>query len=243
MLKYEVRGRQIYELVGEKLLCDRAYIFEWNHSDRMRNTYEWCAKGVVPQKHILQNESVESIQCLFPILEEKKVIVIDDMEQIGKQYPAAYAFFKSLDISSFAAGPIKRDGEIIGFVGVDEPDPRMMPVLKPMLEVIGYFVLSLLKGRELIHEALDTDLIYRTGGDEFVVLCPQCEKDEFNEKVRQLRRLIRKDEYHIAIGSAWSDQHSLQFDDLIAKADRMMGRSQSRSQVSSSWCLETPSLR
>ena len=81
----------------------------------MRNTYEWCAKGVVPQKHILQNESVESIQCLFPILEEKKVIVIDDMEQIGKQYPAAYAFFKSLDISSFAAGPIKRDGEIIGF--------------------------------------------------------------------------------------------------------------------------------
>lgn len=96
---------------------------------------------------------------------------------------------------------------------------------------------------ELIHEALDTDLIYRTGGDEFVVLCPQCEKDEFNEKVRQLRRLIRKDEYHIAIGSAWSDQHPLQFDDLIAKADRMMGRSQSRSQVSSSWCLETPSLR
>ena len=150
MLKYEVRGRQIYKFVGEKLLCDRAYIFEWNHSDRMRNTYEWCAKGVVPQKHILQNESVESIQCLFPILEEKKVIVIDDMEQIGKQ---------------------------------------------------------------------------------------------FNEKVRQLRRLIRKDEYHIAIGSAWSDQHPLQFDDLIAKADRMMGRAQSRSQVSSSWCLETPSLR
>lgn len=284
----DIALNNILAYMGEKLLCDRAYIFEWNHSDRMRNTYEWCAKGVVPQKHILQNESVESIQCLFPILEEKKVIVIDDMEQIGKQYPAAYAFFKSLDISSFAAGPIKRDGEIIGFVGVDEPDPRMMPVLKPMLEVIGYFALSLLKGRELIehlrkiglhdpltgafnrnaliefnqqssmppagviycditglkkindvfghvkgdqmirhcyeliHEALDTDLIYRTGGDEFVVLCPQCEKDEFNEKVRQLRRLIRKDEYHIAIGSAWSDQHPLQFDDLIAKADRMM---------------------
>lgn len=284
----DIALNNILAYMGEKLLCDRAYIFEWNHSDRMRNTYEWCAKGVVPQKHILQNESVESIQCLFPILEEEKVIVIDDMEQIGKQYPATYAFFKSLDISSFAAGPIKRDGEIIGFVGVDEPDPRMMPVLKPMLEVIGYFVLSLLKGRELIehlrkiglhdpltgafnrnaliefnqqssmppagviycditglkkindvfghvkgdqmirhcyeliHEALDTDLIYRTGGDEFVVLCPQCEKDEFNEKVRQLRRLIRKDEYHIAIGSAWSDQHPLQFDDLIAKADRMM---------------------
>ena len=284
----DIALNNILAYMGEKLLCDRAYIFEWNHSDRMRNTYEWCAKGVVPQKHILQNESVESIQCLFPILEAKKVIVIDDMEQIGKQYPAAYAFFKSLDISSFAAGPIKRDGEIIGFVGVDEPDPRMMPVLKPMLEVIGYFALSLLKGRELIehlrkiglhdpltgafnrnaliefnqqssmppagviycditglkkindvfghvkgdqmirhcyeliHEALDTDLIYRTGGDEFVVLCPQCEKDEFNEKVRQLRRLIRKDEYHIAIGSAWSDQHPLQFDDLIAKADRMM---------------------
>lgn len=82
-------------------------------------------------------------------------------------------------------------------------------------------------------------------GREKVIVIDDMEQigKQFNEKVRQLRRLIRKDEYHIAIGSAWSDQHPLQFDDLIAKADRMMGRSQSRSQVSSSWCLETPSLR
>lgn len=285
----DVALNNILAYMGENLLCDRVYIFEWNHSDRMRNTYEWCAEGVVPQKQILQNESVDSIQCLFPILEEKKVIVVDDIETIVRKYPAAYAFFKSLDISSFAAGPIKNDaGEIIGFVGMDEPNPDMLSLIKPMLEVIGYFVVSLLKGREmiyhlrqiglhdqltgafnrnaliefsqkasmpsagviycditglkkindafghvqgdqmirhcydLIHESLDTDLIYRTGGDEFVVLCPQCGQDEFNEKVRQLRRQIRQDEYHVAIGYAWSDQQPVPLDALIERADRMM---------------------
>lgn len=284
----DVALNNILAYIGENLLCDRVYIFEWNHSDRMRNTYEWCANGVIPQKEILQNESVNSIQCLFPILEEKKVIVVDDVEEIAKKYPATYAFYKSLDISSFAAGPIKNDGEIVGIVGVDEPDEHMLPLIKPMLEVIGYFVVSLLKGRELIrhlremglhdpltgafnrnalmelskrvsmssagviycditglkkindafghvqgdqmirhcyeliHEALETNLIYRTGGDEFVALCPKCGQEEFNEKVRQLTRLISKDDYHIAIGHAWSDQQPLPLDAMIEQADRMM---------------------
>lgn len=278
----------ILSYMGENLLCDRAYVFQWNHSDRMCNVHEWCAEGVVPQKKILQNESVDSIQWLFPILEKEKVIVVDDVAKIRKQYPASYAFLKSQDISSFAVGPIKRDGEIIGFVGVDKPDTRMLLVIKPVLEAISYFVLSLLKGQEriehlqetglrdpltgafnrnalveynrqsiiapvgviycditelkklndafgpakgdqiirhcyeLIHRALDTDLIYRTGGDEFVVLCPECEQGKFNEKVRRLRHMIRKDKYHIAMGYAWSDQQPLQFDELIATADRMM---------------------
>lgn len=147
----DIAVNNILAYMGENLLCDRVYIFEWNHSDRMRNTYEWCAERVAPQKQILQNESVDSIQCLFLILEEKKVIVIDDIETIAKKYPAAYAFFKSLDISSFAAGPMRNEGEIVGSVGVDEPAPHMLPLIKPMLEVIGYFVVSLLKGREMIH--------------------------------------------------------------------------------------------
>lgn len=284
----DVALNNILAYMGENLLCDRVYIFEWNHSDRMRNTYEWCAPGVVPQKEILQDESVDSIQCFLPILEKQNVIVIRDVEEIGKKYPAAYAFFKSLAISSFAAGPIKNDGKIVGFVGVDEPDEHMLPLIKPMLEVIGYFVVSLFKGRELLHhlreiglhdsltgafnrnalvefseqasipsagviycditglkrindvfghvrgdqmirhcyallrESLDTDLIYRTGGDEFVVVCPQCNQKDFTEKVRMLRRVIRRDEYHIAIGYAWSDEQPVQWNALIEKADRMM---------------------
>ena len=284
----DVAINNILAYLGEKLLCDRVYIFESNHSDRMRNIYEWCAEGVAPQKQILQNESVDSIQCLFPIIEEKKAIVIDDIQTIAKKYPAAYVFFKSLDISSFAAGPMKNDDEIVGFVCVDEPAPHMLPLIKPMLEVIGYFLVSLLKAREMIHHlqemefhdpltgafnrnaliefskraslpsagviycditglkkindvfghvqgdqmirhcydlihgAMETDMIYRTGGDEFVVLCPQCSQHEFNEKVRQLKRLIRQDEYHIAIGYAWSDQQPLQLDTMIDQADCMM---------------------
>lgn len=284
----DVAIHNILAYMGENLLCDRVYIFELNHSDRMDNTYEWCADGVVSQKQILQDESLHSIQCFFPVLDEQKVIVLQDIEEIEKAYPTAYAFFKSLNISSFAAGPIKSDGKIVGLIGVDEPNPQMLPLIKPMLEVIGYFVDSLLKGRELIrhlkeigfhdhltgafnrnalaeyihdtsispagvlycnicglhetnamfghakgdqivrhcydliHDTLGADLIYRTGGDEFVVLCPECTRTEFIAKVRNLKRLISQEENYIAIGDAWSDEQPVQLEVLIEQADHAM---------------------
>lgn len=284
----DVALENILAYIGENLLCDRVYIFERYQSDRLNNTYEWCAEGVESKKQIMQNTSVESIQCFFHTIEENRVIIIRDTDAISKTCPASYAFLKSQNISSFAAGPIQSDGEIVGFVGIDEPDARMLPLIKPILEVIGYFVASLLKGRELIHhlrevglhdhltgalnhnaliefceqaslpsagvvycditglkqmndvfghvhgdkmirhcyelihESLDTDLIYRTGGDEFVVICSQCNQNYFNEKVRRLKKRIQQDEYHVAIGYAWSNEQPLQLNALIEQADRMM---------------------
>lgn len=40
----DIAVNNILAYLGENLLCDRVYIFESNHSDRMRNTYEWCAR-------------------------------------------------------------------------------------------------------------------------------------------------------------------------------------------------------
>lgn len=43
-------------------------------------------------------------------------------------------------------------------------------------------------------------LVYRIGGDEFVILCQQYSKIEVTEKISSLRRSIREQQYEISIG-------------------------------------------
>lgn len=48
--------------------------------------------------------------------------------------------------------------------------------------------------------------IYRVGGDEFVVFCPNITKVEFKEKIQELRNLSKQDEeLRISLGSSWNE--------------------------------------
>lgn len=51
-------------------------------------------------------------------------------------------------------------------------------------------------------------MIYRMGGDEFIVLYPECEKEEFNKKFVKLQDAVNQSQNHIAVGKAWSDTKS-----------------------------------
>ena len=63
---------------------------------------------------------------------------------------------------------------------------------------------------------------YRIGGDEFVIICLDMERDLFGSKLRELRAQFQTDpHYRAAIGSQWADS----VDDLkqvIAEADARM---------------------
>lgn len=274
--------------IGKTFCCDRTYIFELNESCLASNTYEWCKSGVTPQKEMLQSIPYSAIEWWMKLFASKKVTVIPDLEDIRTTYPESYAILKPQGIHSLAAGPITSDGTIIGFIGVDNPDTAMLPMIETFLNVIGYFTSTLLRRRELLrrlhdlsyhdkltgalnrhalteqygelpmssvgviycditglkatndnlgHKAGDqlichcyevlkevagSGKIYRFGGDEFIVLCPEYTESEFQNTVFELRKKIREDQHHIAIGYAWSDQQPLSLDKLISDADQVM---------------------
>ena len=136
--------------LGTTFSCDRAYIFEQQDEFVVKNTYEWCAENVSPQKAVLQSVPLSAIDWWMPPFERNEVIVIDQLEEIRAKHPEAYAILKPQDITSLAAGPIKVDGQVIGFLGVDNPNEQMMSLVTPLLNVIGYFTTSLLKRRDLL---------------------------------------------------------------------------------------------
>lgn len=274
--------------IGETFQCDRAYIFELK-GEAADNTYEWCKDGVTPQKEILQRISMESLDWWYKRFEKNEIVNIYSIQEIRDQYPTTYAILKPQDISRLVVGPILIDGKIIGFLGVDNPNEDMMPLIGPLIKVIGYFIVALLRRRDLlrhlntlsfhdpltgaynrnamfehsekmqtlkavgvvycditglkqtndalghsagdqliqycfdmIHTTLDTQWVYRIGGDEFVAVFRDWKWEDFLEQVKKLHNRVRDDKHHIAVGYAWSDQPPYDLETLITQADQVM---------------------
>lgn len=82
---------------------------------------------------------------------------------------------------------------------------------------------ALKKMADIISEAFVNECSYRVGGDEFVVLCRNCTKEEFLQKVGKLQDIIDNSDYSSAIGYQYSDNAGT-VDEIIKMADEKMYR-------------------
>ena len=65
---------------------------------------------------------------------------------------------------------------------------------------------SLKKSYALLKSVFTDDEIYRAGGDEFMVLCLNDPKEEFEAKIDRIREIIKEEkDVYFAIGSCYND--------------------------------------
>lgn len=57
---------------------------------------------------------------------------------------------KPQSVHTLTAGPIRMEDRIIGFIGVDNPDRDKLYLIASLFQVIGYFMVSLLRRRDLL---------------------------------------------------------------------------------------------
>ena len=77
---------QVLEKLVSFLSADRAYIIHIREG-LMYNDYEWCAKGIAPQKQALQAMPVGLIDRWIPFFEKKECVVIEDLEKLKDSAP------------------------------------------------------------------------------------------------------------------------------------------------------------
>lgn len=143
----------ILEYLGKYLGGERTYIFERNERGEDDNTYEWCAPGVVPQKDVLQNVPPEVCAHWYERFRENKHIVIRDLEDIRYNDPLQYENLKRQDIHSLVVVPLYDDGKVVAFYGVDNPAQDLsFEYTSNMLQIMGHFLVSSLKRRDLVRE-------------------------------------------------------------------------------------------
>lgn len=140
----------VIEYLGKALGGDRVYIFEKNAEGGDDNTYEWVANGVSPQKDSLQNVPPEVCEGWYRLFSDDRCVVIDDIEVVRTKNPLQYEILKRQDISSVTVVPLCDDGRVIGFYGVDNPPAESLHYITNMLLIMGHFIESLLKMRNLV---------------------------------------------------------------------------------------------
>ena len=85
-LNYATQDEQINKFIryiGKHIGSDRIYIFEvCDEKHVTKNTYEWCADGIVPEIHELQNVDMDIIGWWYQTFDKDRNVIITDIEQI-----------------------------------------------------------------------------------------------------------------------------------------------------------------
>lgn len=142
----------ILEYIGKALNAERTYIFEKNAAGGDDNTYEWVANGVTPEKDNLQDLPPEICANWYQNFSDNKNIVIKDLEDIREEDPLQYENLKRQSIHSLVVTPLYNDKKIIGFYGVDNPPVGFFDYASEMLQIMGHFISSSLKKRDLVNK-------------------------------------------------------------------------------------------
>jgi diguanylate cyclase (GGDEF)-like protein len=137
--------RNLLEYIGKTLNCERMYIFEDDHGVTFKNTYEWCAPGVIPQIDNLQDCSYETTEIWINEFKQNKNIIIKDLEEIKDQDPLMYDYLKPQDINSIVVSPLIYRNSIIGFYGVDNPPASHLNNISTMFMIMGHFIVAQLR--------------------------------------------------------------------------------------------------
>lgn len=147
--------------IGEFLVSDRAYVFEIK-DELMNNTHEWTAPGISPQLEKLQQLDLSLISDWLPFFEKNNCIIIDDVEQLQKTNPAAYATLHAQEITSLIAAPIFLDNKLAGYIGIDNYDSEKIKNSSYLLLSMSIFLSYAIRHRnhvDMLHRLSYHDLL------------------------------------------------------------------------------------
>lgn len=147
--------------IGEFLVSDSAYVFEIK-DELMNNTHEWTAPGISPQLEKLQQLDLSLISDWLPFFEKNDCIIIDDVEQLQKTNPAAYATLHAQEITSLIAAPIFLDNKLAGYIGIDNYDSEKIKNSSYLLLSMSIFLSYAIRHRnhvDMLHRLSYHDLL------------------------------------------------------------------------------------
>ncbi len=113
---------EILSIIADFHNADRAYIFEFDKERTViNNTYEWCRDKIEPQINMLQELDISVIDRWLIQFETKGEFYINSVDAEALKETDEYDILSSQGIDSLIAAPLKLDGKIVGFIGVDNP--------------------------------------------------------------------------------------------------------------------------
>ena len=104
--------------VGQAMAAGRAYVFEVVDTVYIRNTHEWCAPGVSPMQQDLQHVPYAVGDLFWERFRDYGSLQIGDITDLMNMSEMRQ-FLQEQDITALICAPFWRNGEMIGFIGLD----------------------------------------------------------------------------------------------------------------------------
>ncbi|UWG46701.1 Rec domain [Halanaeroarchaeum sp. HSR-CO] len=161
--------------IGSAAGADRSYLFRIDpDSETLSNTHEWAAPDVEPQIDRLQDLSVDTFPWWIDRLETADKIAIPDVAALPGDADAERELLAEQDVGSVVVTPIRREGELIGFVGFDWTEPRASfpPSFVDALRLVGELLASVLEHRRRRRELERREAYLQESGDIVSVMDP-----------------------------------------------------------------------
>lgn len=138
----------ILKRLRENFSADRTYLVEFDRNKVLDNTYEVDRPGVSPKKNGLKQCTYEDIKIIVSRLDKKSYIFVDNVEKLdSKKVPVKNMLLED-EVHSYVLIPILHGKEIVGIVGIDNPDISFLK-LDSLLAVGDYFaILTSRKGMD-----------------------------------------------------------------------------------------------
>lgn len=126
--------------IGTFAEVDRSYVFQFSpDGERLSNTHEWCAEGIEPAMHRVQDASVDRFAWAVARLRRAEVLHISDVEQMPADAAPERRMMSSQGIRSLINVPLVCAGKVLGFVGFDSVRARKVWCEEhiKLLQVVG----------------------------------------------------------------------------------------------------------
>lgn len=148
--------QSVLEFVGEHYRVSRAFVFVRQKKSVYSNLYEWCEKGVSPQKDMLLGIDVKKdTPSLVEAFRSEGMIVASDISKLPEDL---YAALHPLGVASNVLMPMWDDTVLEGFVGFEK---EMVYEWSPE-EVVVLWNLAMLMASTLKRDKLQTEIQEKT---------------------------------------------------------------------------------
>lgn len=143
-LKYALES--VLEVIGNNFDVSRVYVFEDSLDGQCcSNTYEWCSKGVEPQKQNLQNLNYTEVGNYDKKFDMAGIFYCRDTSQLSD---CQRHIFELQGIKSFVQCLMVNKGKRIGFIGFDDCrssrvwTSEQIDVLSMVAKIVGTFIVK-----------------------------------------------------------------------------------------------------
>lgn len=129
--------------------ADQAYVMELDETQQQSSiSYRVCAEGIAPQGDLDEQIPYAAMYSWINMLQNDRPILIEDVNALEEGRSAEKQKLLAMGVTSLIAVPLRRDGVLIGVLGVNQP--RRALGHAEYLLALGDYVVILLDRRDLL---------------------------------------------------------------------------------------------